>query len=447
MSHAPLTNAIISALRPKDRRYKRFDTGGLYIEVLPTGARSWRFRYTRDGVPIVLTFGTWPDTTLVEARRKRDEAIALRDEDVDPRSEKRRTDAAAAGAGTGRQFETEAREWLELKRAGWSEQYAGQMTRILERDIFPIIGKRRCPDITAPDVLDVIQRIEERGALEVAADARSTLEQIFQRARSLGRCTNNPAADIRGQLKKRERTNFASLPAKDLPTFFALLRASRTDELTKLGLKAVIYTALRSTEVRELRWSEVDFHNALITIPAARMKNGAHGVGPHLVPLSAPAIKVFRELHKLTGRREWVFPHRIELNAPISDGTWLVALKRMGYANRATVHGFRTTFSTAANEAHVTVPHVPVPVKLWDKDWIERQLDHCEVNKVRKVYNRAEYMEPRRALMSWWGDYVAAAEAGHVPGAAAPELEPPKLKRGGKKYGRVASRTPRAAAA
>ena len=233
---------------------------------------------------------------------------------------------------------------------------------------------------------------------------------VFQREKVLGRCTLNPAEDVTVLLAKPKRTNHAAIGYGDLPAFFAKLKAEKVDDTTRLGLEALIATWLRSTELRLARWAWLDWGARELRIPSEAMKNGDKGRGDHVVPLSDYALDVFRRLHLVTGHRELMFAGLKHPGEPISDGAWLNALYRMGYKDKATVHGIRALGSTTANEAHVSVPGVPAPVKMWESRWIDRQLDHVD-RSVSGRYNRAEYLEPRRALMQWWGEKVREARA------------------------------------
>ncbi len=244
---------------------------------------------------------------------------------------------------------------------------------------------------------------------------------IYRHEKVLGRCTVNPAEDVAALLAKPRRTNYAALSYEELPAFFARLDAEDLEATTRLGLEGVIATWLRSTELRLAGWQWLNWRTRELRIPSSAMKNGDKGSGDHIVPLSDYAMNVFRQLHAVTGHGALMFPSLRHRGEAISDGAWLNALYRMGYRNKATVHGIRALASTTANEAYVTVPHVPVPVKMWEWRWIDRQLDHVD-SSVSGYYNRAEYLEPRRALMQWWGEKVRAVRA-------VASLSPPKTCR------------------
>lgn len=426
----PLSDFQIKGAKATGKGYKLFDERGLYLFVTAKGAKSWRLKYYVNSVEqSPLTFGIYPSVSAKLARARRDRALGLLEQGKDPRDWDK-------GAGDtlrdARLFDAVARDWWAARKASerWDERYANQVMSQLERDAFPVKISRSLPPgdreaesllslpigewpfdkLTPPDVLEICKNVEARGSLDAARDLRSRISMIYEREIALGRCSVNPTGSVVALLAKPRRTNHATVGYDQLPEFFCRLHAEKLVKTTSLGLEAIIATWLRSTELRLARWEWLNWEVRELVIPSDAMKNGDKGKGDHVVPLSDYAIDVFRRLHAVTGHGELMFPHRSDPGEAISDGTWLNALYRMGYKNKATVHGIRALGSTTANEAHVTVPNVPVPVKMWESRWIDRQLDHVD-STVSGVYNRAEYMEPRRALMQWWGQRVQEARA------------------------------------
>lgn len=426
-----LTEAEIRSAKPRERDYKLYDQRGLYLSVVATGSKLWRFRYSYSGKHKLLALGRYDEVSLKKARDLADRARGLLAEGTDP-GIRNNGEPVEGTPKVLRTFEAVAREWWVARRESerWDQGYALQVMRQFERDVFPIRVRQglavegrqlnpllRCPFgewpievITPPDVLEICKNVEARGSLDAARDLRSRISMVYQRELALGRCSSNPAENVVALLAKPRRTNHATITYEQLPTFLARLDAEDLNPTTRLGLEALIATWLRSTELRLARWSWLDWKARELRIPPSSMKNGDKGKGDHLVPLSDYAIEVFRKLHAVTGRGELVFPSLKHRGEPISDGAWLNALYRMGYRDKATVHGIRALGSTTANEAHVTVPAVPVPVKMWETRWIDRQLDHVD-GTVSGCYNRAEYLEPRRALMQWWGQKLCEARA------------------------------------
>lgn len=430
-----LTERVLRIAKPSDKQQKLFDGGGLYLLITPENGWLWRLKYRYEGKEKLLALGRFPEISLKRARELRDEAKRQLARGIDP-NVKRREDAEARAEASLKSlkhgsFEATVRSWWADRKEAerWDEGYAVQVMRQLERDVFPIkvrrglapeecamhpllklpVGQWRCDAVTPPDVLELCKNVEARGSLDAARDLRSRLSMVYQREKALGHCKVNPAEDVTALLAKPKRTNHAAIGYAELPAFFARLDAEQMELTTSLGLEAVIATWLRSTELRLAKWSWLDWNARELCVPSEAMKNGDKGKGDHIVPLSDYAVDVFRKLQGVTGQSELIFPSLKHPGEPISDGAWLNALYRMGYRNKATVHGMRALGSTTANEAHVTVPNVPVPVKMWEARWIDRQLDHCD-SSVSGRYNRAEYLEPRRALMQWWGQRVVEAK-------------------------------------
>jgi hypothetical protein len=430
-----LTDFAIRSAKPTDKPRKLFDEKGLYLLIKPSGGRLWRFKY-RFGLgeqrkENTLAFGSYPEISLAEARSRRDKARELVARAIDPAAERRKA-AIAAGAITPavRTVKVVALEWWKERRVSerWGDDYADQVKRQLERDVFPIFATRglepaereALPLLKSPvgdwpfesmtplDVLELCRNVEARGSLDTARDLRARIGMIYDREVVLGRCPNNPAHSVVKLLAKPKRTNFAAIPFEGLPEFFYLLDVYDMDPTTSLGLEGILATWLRSTELRLAHWEWLDHAARELRIPSEHMKNGDLGMGSHVVPLSDYAMDVFDRLRIVTGTSELMFPSQKHPGQPISDGCWLNALYRIGYRGRGTVHGIRAMGSTEANEAYMKVKGMPVPMKMWEARWIDRQLDHVD-GTVSGVYNRAEYLEPRRALMQWWGQRIQEA--------------------------------------
>jgi integrase len=268
--------------------------------------------------------------------------------------------------------------------------------RSLESEVFPLIGPKPIQELSAPQILEVVQRVEKRNALDMASRILQRVSAVFRYAISTGRATYNPAADLKGSLKTRKVTHRAAISRAELPEFLNKLNAYDGQPLTRLALKLVVLTFVRSRELRGARWAEFDFERAEWRIPSERMKITAE----HIVPLSRQAIRILGELKPLTGSYDLVFPNQNNLSKPMSENTLLYAMYRMGYHSKATVHGFRATASTILNEMG------------WKADVIERQLAHAERNKVRAAYHRSEYLEDRRHMMQVWGDFIESLTTG-----------------------------------
>lgn len=384
-----LVDSGIKTAQAKKAPYKLSDGEGMYLLVTPAGQKYWRLKYRFAGKEKVLALGVYPDVTLAAARVKRTDARKLLTENLDPglaKKEKAREERIQAG----NTFESIAREWHEKQSHKWTEAHAARVLGSLEANIFPSLGGRPIAEISPAELLDVLRVIENRGALEIAARVLQRCSAIFRYAIVSLRTRTNPAADLKGALKAPKTKHYSALAAKDLPEFLTRLDQFDGYETTKLAIHLLMLAFVRTGELRAARWDEFDIPGKLWRIPADRMKMGVE----HLVPLSDQAIKILERLQYLTGAYDLVFPGRSKADKPMSENTVLYGLYRMGYHSRATGHGFRTTASTILNELG------------FDSDAIERQLAHGEKDKVRAAYNRAKYLDKRKAMMQAWADYL-----------------------------------------
>jgi len=394
-----LTDKAIKNAQPADTIQKLSDGHGLTLVIHPNGSKYWVYRYRYLGKEKSLALGIYPEVGLAEARLRLGEARKLVANGQDP-SEVRKSSKRQAMIGAENSFEVIAREWMDAKAHGWVPRYAGYLRRRMENDLFPKLGTRPIKDITAPEVLSVLRIIERRGALDLANRALQYCGQVFMYAIATGRADRNPAADLRGALKTPVKKHFAHLKATELPEFLKRVRAYDGHPQTKLAVTLLMLTFVRTTELRGAKWDELDLDKAEWRIPAQRMKMRRD----HIVPLSRQAKAAFKELQRLNGNWQYVFPNPHNTFKCMSENAVLYALYRMGYHSRATGHGFRHTASTALNESG-----------LFGSDVIERQLAHVHSDKVRGVYNHAQYLPERRKMMQWWADYLDEAAAKRLP--------------------------------
>lgn len=383
-----LKDIIVRNAKPRSKKYKMFDGDGLYLEVLPTGAKYWRMKYYFVGKEKVLALGVYPHITLAEARERRAQARKLLANDIDPVEAKKEAKRLVVQKHMST-FETIAREWHQNRLDKWTAPHAKKIMKRLEAHVFNRIGTRPIADITAPDLLSVMRKIEEHGG-EIAHRMLQICGQVFTYAVVTGRATANPASLLRGALKPVVKNNHAYIKPNELAEYLKNLEAYDGALQTKLAMRFLLLTFVRTGELRGAAWSEIDFGKAEWRIPAECMKMRE----THIVPLSRQAIGILKELKGLTGQWRYVFPNQHKPSGQMSENTILYALYRMGYHSRATGHGFRSTASTVLNE-HGFPPDV-----------IERQLAHGERDKVRAAYNHAEYLPERRKMMQWWADYL-----------------------------------------
>jgi len=385
----PLTDVVCRKIKSSPRPRKLSDGGGLYLLVDPKGGRYWRLAYRFGAKQKTLAIGIYPTVSLADARAARDEAKRQLAEGIDP-SQARKKGRLAAKLSAENTFEALAREWHENKKQGWVSRHAWNVMRRLEADVFPTIGSRPITDIEAPEILEMLRKVEARGALDIAKRLLQTVGQVFRYAIATGRARRDPAADLKGALKSSGRQqHHKAMPREEFPGFLRALSSYNGEPRTRLALRLMTLTFVRTTELRAARWDEFDLEMQQWRIPAERMKMRA----PHIVPLSRQAVETLKELRPLSGNSPFLFPSK-GAEGYMSNNTMIYALYRMGYHRRATVHGFRGVASTLLHEMG------------FHQDWIERQLAHDERNKVRAAYNHAQYLAERRQMMQHWADYL-----------------------------------------
>ncbi|MEB0129720.1 integrase arm-type DNA-binding domain-containing protein [Pseudomonas sp. CCI2.4] len=390
----PLTDSALKAAKPKEKPYKLADGEGLYLEIMPTGSKLWRLKYRHLGKENRLAFGSYPEVTLVQARKKRSEARQLMSDGKDPAQERKSNRRAQKVEGL--TFETLAREWFAYNAPRWAESTTYKAKLYLENDLIPGIGARPVKSITRPDLVELVRKVESRGTLNAAGKIRQWLHQIFRYGLAKGVVDANPATDLSVvAAQAKAARHHPHVPFAELPDLLAKADAANIHVLTRHAINLLVLTAVRPGELRRAPWSEFDLDAALWTIPAIRMKARR----PHVVPLPRQAVAIFRKLHEVTGRYSLVFaganPER-----PMSENTVNKALRQMGYEGRQTGHGFRHLLSTELNG------------RGYNKDWIERQLAHGDTDEIRGTYNHAAYVVQRSEMMQAWADSIDAVCAG-----------------------------------
>jgi integrase len=393
----PLTDTAIRNAKPREKSYRMFDSGGLYLEVSTGGGRCWRWKYRVAGREKRLAFGTYPAVSLKVARQRRDEARAQLAEGIDPGAARKAARLSQAGRET---FEAVAREWHAKFDPSWVPSHSVRTLRRLEADLFPWLGNRPIAELKAPELLAALRRIESRGAVETAHRAKQICGLVFRFAVATGRAERDPTGDLKGALAKPKQRHHASIT--DPKRVGALLRAIDAYEgsfTTKCALRLAPLVFVRPSELRKAIWDEFDLDAAEWRIPGYRMKMREQ----HVVPLSRQAIDILRELQPKTGggipakpnAPRYLFPGARSRERPMSENAVLAALRRMGYSkDEMTGHGFRSMASTLLHEQG------------WNHQAIERQLAHAERNAVSAAYNYAEHLPERRKMMQAWADYL-----------------------------------------
>jgi integrase len=394
----PLTDVKVRNAKPTNRVIRLWDSGGLYLEVSPAGGKLWRYKYRFQGKEKLLALGKWDTVSLHEARELRDDWKKILAKGLDPGAVRKqaRNDAAHRAANS---FESVAREWYGKHSKIWVPHHASDVLRRLEANLFPALGPRPIGEITAPELLAAVRKIEHRGAHDLAHRVLQVASQIFRYGVATGRCARDPAPDLRGALTPHRARNQPAVKPDDVPE---LLRAINDyhkigDPQTALALRLLALTFVRTGELIGAEWTEfkLDGDAAMWIVPAERMKMRTE----HVVPLSRQAVEVLNDIRKLARDSRYVLPGR-NPDKPMSNNTLLFALYRLGYKGRMTGHGFRAMASTMLNEAG------------FRPDAVERQLAHCERNDVRGAYNKAEYLPERRLMMQQYADTIDALAQG-----------------------------------
>ncbi len=394
-----LTDTRIKTAKLQAKLYKLTDERGLHLSVYPNGSKLWQMRYRIEGKERTASLGKYPEVSLAEARDKRDHLRKLIANDIDPVQSQKAAKEAKKLAQTN-SFEAVARTWFEGWKAARSPRHADYVIRRLEADVFPLIGSRPVSEIQAPELVKMMKAIQRRGALDIAKRCYQMTGQVFRYAIAHGIAERNPAVDVKPSdiLPSRRQTNYARVEAKELPALLRAIEAYQGTPVTRLAIKLLALTFVRTSELIGARWAEFDLQAGQWRIPAERMKMRTE----HIVPLSLQAIQVLQILHSITGKSELLFPGERNHGKPMSNNTILKALERMNYKGRMTGHGFRGLASTILHEQGFDHAH------------IELQLAHEERNAVSAAYNHATYLKQRAKMLQWWGDYLEHLLRGNV---------------------------------
>lgn len=404
-----LTDKAIRAAKHGEKPVRLFDGGGLYLELAPNGGKWWRLKYRFGGKEKRLSLGVYPRVSLAGskdkdtgkwiegARDKRDKARRLLADGIDP-SEQRKAEKSVKTDRAANSFEAVAREWFASFSKKWVTGHSTKILRRLELNAFPYLGGRPIAEITSREMLAILRRVEERGAIETAHRTKQNCGQVFRYAVATGRADRDPTVELRGALAPTsERHHAAIIDPKGIGALLRAIEGYDGSLVTKCALRLAPIVFVRPGELRRAEWSEFNFDKAEWRIPAERMKMRAQ----HIVPLATQAVAVLMQLQPLTGRGTLVFPGARTNGRPMSENTVNAALRRLGYTkDQMTGHGFRSMASTHLNEQG------------WHRDAIERQLAHAERDDVRAAYNFAEHLPERRKMMQAWADYLSGLELG-----------------------------------
>lgn len=390
-----LTDAKIRQTKPTDKAQKLTDAHGLYLEVRPTGKKLWRYRYRIDGKENVFAIGEYPIIGLAEARAKRDEAKATAKTGVHP-AHSRRAEVRSNVSANANTFEAIAREWIAKTKTDTSDYYRKQIEKVLATDVFPVVGKLPIRNVTAAELLKIVQKVEARDAPVVALNIRQWCSAIFRFAMVTLRAENDPAAALKGAIKRPKTEHAKPLSREQIKDFIVSAEQYGGYRTTVIALRLMLLTFVRTIELRKAEWKHIDLERAEWRIPAEHMKMDE----PHFVPLSKQAAVLLRELKTHTGGHPNLFPNYRSPQSYMTGTTLNRALERMGMNGKDSIgfsaHGFRATASTILNEQG------------YRADVIEKQLAHAERNSVRASYNQAEYAAERRQMMQDWANMIDA---------------------------------------
>lgn len=394
----PLTDTAIRNAKPQGKQYKLTDEKGMYLLVNNAG-KYFRLDYRYAGKRKTLALGVYPDVKLVEAREKRDAAKKMIANGIDP-AQTRKVQKSIQIEQAENSFEAVAREWHGKFSSNWAASHATKILRRFELYIFPWLGSRPIAEITPPELLAVLRKVEGKGILETAHRAQQNCGQVFRYAIATGRAERDPSADLRGALTPAKHERMATITEpKKIGELLRAIDGYEGTPVAKCALKLAPFVFVRPGELRHAEWSEVDLDAAEWRIPAEKMKMK----DPHIVPLSSQAVEVLTEILPITGKGRYVFPS-VRTNArPMSENTVLAALRRMGFTKEEmSGHGFRAMASTVLHEQG------------WPSDVIERQLAHAERNSIKAAYNHAQHLPERRKMMQAWADYLDKLKGGQL---------------------------------
>lgn len=418
-----LTDTKLRNLKTGEKAYQEADEGGLFMEVMPGGAKVWRLRYRiggRGSKQEKVSLGEYPTYSLAEARTWRDDCKVLIGRGLSPMVLKRGDPISddtkpevkemvqaflknwcwrAVEKAKAKESEALASDTVESFARHWYAEIAEpansnprNIKRVLEKDVIPAIGSKQIADVTVSDVLAITDKIKDRGADQMALQTRNVLKRLFAYAIAREKTTFNPAAAVEAKFVATAKSRDVALTPDELGRLLRAIYQSSMKRAHKLALHLLILCMVRKSELIEAKWEEIDFEKAEWSIPGERMKKDK----PHLVPLPRQAIAMFEELKGLASGSEWIFPSRGDLHKPIAKSTLNVAVRTMDHdVQDFVIHDFRRTASTHLHEAG------------FNSDWIEKALAH-ETKGIRGVYNRAQYMEQRREMLQWWADFVNA---------------------------------------
>lgn len=393
----PLTFTEVNQAKPKDKDYNLTDGQGLMLSVRASGSKVWIYRYYKPFTKkrTNISFGSFPEISIADARKLRLEASALLARNIDPKEEKDRLHREKL-AEFEHTFERVASGWMEVKRSKVSEDYAKDIWRSLELHIFPSMGKQPIGTLTAMQVIGILKPIAAKGSLETVKRLCQRLNEVMNFAVNTGVIHANPLSKIHAAFQAPKKQQMPTIRPEELPTFMSSLSRASMKTTTRCLIEWQLHTMTRAFESAGAEWIEFDFKKGIWTVPAARMKNNRD----HSIPLTPQTLALLEVLKPISGHRKFVFVADRDPKKHTNSQSANAAIKRMGYDKKLVSHGLRSIASTALNEQG------------FNPDVIEAALSHVDKNEVRRAYNRSDYLEQRRPLMCWWSEYIESSAKG-----------------------------------
>lgn len=399
----PLTATQVQKAKPKDKVYDLNDGKGLMLRITPSGAKTWFLNYRKPFTQkrTMISIGSFPETSLKQARKKRDEYRSLVAQDIDPKEYKDELEKAQQEAYTNT-FRVVMDKWLDSKGNKVTPSYTAKIRRILELYILPSLGDKPVHLLKATDFISALRPVEDLGKLETLKRAIQYLNGVMNYAVNYGLIVSNPAQAIGEVFKKPVREHMATLKPEELPDLMSALNRANIKHQTRCLVEWQLHTMTRPNEAVGAKWSEIDFEQKLWAIPAERMKGRKEKKREHIVPLTKQTLALLDFMRPISGHRDFIFPNDKDPRKPMSSQTVNMALKRMGFQGRLVSHGLRALASTTLNEQG------------FNGDVIEACLAHIDKNEVRKAYNRTQYLEQRVKVMAWWSEHIEQASIGNL---------------------------------
>lgn len=394
-----LSATEVKNAKAKEKEYHLVDGQGLKLRVLPSGSKQWLFNYYRptNGKRANLNLGRFPDVSLVQARKASLNAKELIAQGIDPQDERNRQQQAHKEIHE-HTFVNVAKDWFAIKQHDVTPDYALDIWRSLELHIFPHISDKPVKAITAPEIIELLKPIEAKGSLETVKRLTQRLNEVMNFATNCGLIQANPLTGIKAAFKKPKKENMAALTPAELPELMGAIANASIKRTTRCLLEWQLHTMTRPAEASGARWDEINWEEKVWTIPAERMKKRRE----HRIPLTEQMLALLEVMKPISGHRDFIFPSDRDPKKPCNSQTANMALKRMGFAGRLVSHGLRSLASTTLNEQG------------FDPDLVEAALAHVDDNQVRSAYNRTDYLERRKPMMSWWSGHIEEAAKGSL---------------------------------